>query len=83
MGVIIGVIVGYVMGAKAGEKGLEEIKQAWATIRASEEARDMVAGGLSMARDLLARGGEMLVDRLQSPAAGAGSTSGSALRPTG
>ena len=41
MGVIIGVIVGYVMGTKSGEQGLEELKDAWKTIRSSEEARDI------------------------------------------
>jgi hypothetical protein len=81
MGVIIGVIVGYVMGARSGEQGLEELKDAWKTIRSSEEARDIVAGGLSMASSLLARGGGMLAERLQ--AAGNGSASVSALRPTG
>ena len=49
MGVIIGVIVGYVMGTRSGDQGLTELKNAWNTIRSSEEARDIVAGGLSMA----------------------------------
>jgi hypothetical protein len=40
-----------------------------------------MAGGLSMASSLLARGGGMLAERLQ--AAGSGSASVSALRPTG
>ena len=44
MGVIIGVIVGYVMGTKAGDHGLEELKDAWHTIRSSEEAKDIIGG---------------------------------------
>jgi hypothetical protein len=81
MGVIIGVIVGYVMGTKAGEQGLEELKEAWKTIRSSEEARDIMAGGMAMAAGLISRGGGMLAERLQ--ATGNGSVSVSALRPTG
>ena len=81
MGVLIGVIVGYVMGAKSGEQGIEELKDAWATIRASEEAKALMAGGLSMAKGLLARGGSVLAERLQS--AGTGPSSATALRPTG
>jgi hypothetical protein len=81
MGVIIGVIVGYVMGAKSGDQGLEELKEAWATIRSSEEAKELMTGGLAMAASLVSRGGGMLVERLQ--ASGTGSTSVTALRPTG
>ena len=81
MGVLIGVIVGYVMGAKSGEQGIEELKEAWATIRASEEAKELLAGGLSMAASLITRGGEMLAERIQS--AGPSSSSVTALRPTG
>jgi hypothetical protein len=81
MGVIIGVIVGYVMGAKSGDQGLDELKEAWATIRSSEEAKDLVAGGLSMARSLITRGGGMLAERLQAASSGSGSVT--ALRPTG
>ena len=80
MGVIIGVIVGYVMGTRAGDRGLTELKDAWNTIRSSEEARDIMAGGLSMAAGFISRGGGMLAERLQS----SGSSSPvSALRPTG
>ncbi len=82
MGVIIGLIVGYVMGAKAGENELEELKEAWATIRGSEEAHDMMASGLAMARTLVGRGGQMLVERLQAGGGGDGAST-STLRPTG
>ncbi len=81
MGVLIGVIVGYVMGAKSGEQGIEELKDAWATIRSSDEAKELMAGGLSIAKGLLTRGGGMLAERLQS--AGNGSSSMTTLRPTG
>ena len=81
MGVIIGVIVGYVMGARSGEQGLEELKEAWTTIRSSDEARELIAGGLSMAASLISRGGDMLAARLQPTAGGA--TAVTALRPTG
>ncbi len=73
MGVFIGLIVGYIMGTKAGANELDELKEAWKSIRASEEAHDMMAGGLSMARGMLSKGGGLLAERL---AAGS-------LRPTG
>ena len=53
MGVVIGVIVGYALGSRAGPKAWPELEEAWKTIFTSEEVRDLVAGGLSMARDLL------------------------------
>ena len=81
MGVIIGVIVGYVMGTKSGDRGMEELKDAWKTIRASEEAKEIMVGGLSMAASLISRGGGLLAERLQ--AAGSSSSSVTALRPTG
>jgi hypothetical protein len=81
MGVIIGVIVGYVMGAKSGDQGLEELKEAWSTIRSSEEAKELMTGGLAMAASLISRGGTMVVDRLQ--ASGTASAPVTALRPTG
>lgn len=81
MGVIIGVIVGYVMGAKSGEQGLDELREAWATIRSSEEAKELMSGGLAMAASLISRGGGMLADRLQATAGSSGSVT--TLRPTG
>jgi hypothetical protein len=80
MGVIIGVIVGYVMGTRSGDQGLTELKNAWNTIRSSEEARDIVAGGLSMAAGFLSKGGGMLAARLQATS---GSAPAATLRPTG
>jgi hypothetical protein len=81
MGVIIGVVVGYVMGVKSGEQGLEELREAWATIKSSEEAKELLAGGLAMAASLVSRGGGMLAERLQATSNGSGSVT--ALRPTG
>jgi hypothetical protein len=51
MGTIIGVLVGYVLGTQSGKEGWQETKAAWATIRQSEELRDLLAGGVSLARD--------------------------------
>ena len=81
MGVIIGVIVGYVMGTKSGDRGLAELKDAWNTIRTSDEAREIMAGGLSMAASLISRGGGLLAERPQP--SGGSSSSVTALRPTG
>jgi hypothetical protein len=60
MGVVIGVMVGYALGSRAGSDAWPELEEAWKTIVASEEVRDLVSGGLSMARDLLGRRGELL-----------------------
>jgi hypothetical protein len=60
MGAAIGVVVGYLMGARAGEKGYEQLVDAWDTIRTSEEVRDILASGLMLARELAGRAAEML-----------------------
>ena len=64
MAAVIALIVGYVLGARAGEEGLEELKDAWQTISSSGEVKDLLAGGLSIARDIVSRGGGMLADRM-------------------
>ena len=68
MGAMVGVLIGYVLGTRAGEKGYEELRDAWKTIRSSDEVKDMVSGGFSIARGLLQRGTEMLATRLQQAA---------------
>jgi hypothetical protein len=60
MGVVIGVMVGYALGSQAGSDAWPELTEAWKTIVASEEVRDLVSGGLSMARDLVDRRGELI-----------------------
>ncbi|HZQ58095.1 MAG TPA: hypothetical protein VFA84_08670 [Acidimicrobiales bacterium] len=56
MGTIIGFVVGYVIGVRAGDKGWEELEGSLRTITSSPEVRDLVAGALSTARDLMAQG---------------------------
>lgn len=53
MGVIIGVVVGYAFGTRAGEKGWSELSESWKVIRNSEEVRDLVLGGVAVAREVL------------------------------
>ena len=60
MGVVIGVIVGYALGSQAGADAWPELEEAWRTILASEEVRDLVSGAVSIARDLLSRRAEFL-----------------------
>jgi hypothetical protein len=60
MGVVIGVVVGYALGSRAGQDAWPELEEAWKTIVASEEVRDLVSGGLSMARDIVVHRGEFL-----------------------
>jgi hypothetical protein len=67
MGAIVGVVIGYVLGTRAGEKGWDELREAWHTISTSDEVRDLVSGGLSMAGDLVRRGSALLAERLNPP----------------
>jgi hypothetical protein len=60
MGVVIGVLVGYAIGSKAGSDAWPELEDAWKTIFGSEEVRDLLSGGVSVARDLVSRRGEFL-----------------------
>ena len=60
MGVIIGVIVGFALGSRAGSEGWSEIEDAWHPISTSEEVRDFIAGGISIARDVLERRAEII-----------------------
>ncbi len=60
MGVVIGMLVGYALGSRAGSEAWPELEEAWKTILASEEVRDLVSGGVSIARDLLERRAEIL-----------------------
>jgi hypothetical protein len=65
MGAMVGFVIGYLVGTRAGEKGRSELLEAWQTIVNSEEVRDLVSGGLSMARDFVQHGSGMLAERLQ------------------
>jgi hypothetical protein len=60
MGVIIGVVVGYAFGAHAGEKSWSDVSEAWKVIRSSEEVRDLVVGGLSVASEVLKGSGRFV-----------------------
>ena len=60
MGVVIGVMVGYALGSRAGSEAWPELEEAWKTIVSSEEVRDLVSGGFSIARDLLSRRGDLI-----------------------
>jgi hypothetical protein len=66
MGTIFGVIIGYALGTRAGEKGWNEFYESWKVISSSDEVKDLVSGGFSIARDLLGRGSEMLAGALGS-----------------
>jgi len=69
MGTMIGFLLGYYLGVKAGPNGYEELQASWATITSSAEMRDLVSGGISVARDLLRQGGAIVAGRLADPVA--------------
>ena len=80
MGALFGFIVGYLLGTREGQRGYGEIKDAWHTIRTSDESRDLISRGLAGAMYFAQHGPAMLMDRLQPQPNG---ESSSALRPTG
>ena len=65
MGALVGFLLGYLYGTRVGQEGLEELVRSWEVISSSDEVRDLVAGGVSMARDLALHGRGMLADRIQ------------------
>jgi hypothetical protein len=69
MGMLLGFAAGYVLGARSGSDGLEDLRRAWKAIAASEEVRDLLAGGLSTARDMVSIGRQTLAQRL-APSSG-------------
>jgi hypothetical protein len=60
MGVIIGVVIGYALGSRAGPDAWTEFEDACRTIYTSEEVRDLAAGALSIARDLVEKRAELI-----------------------
>jgi hypothetical protein len=61
MGVVIGVLIGYAMGSRAGAGSWAEIEDAWNSITSSQEVKDLVSGGMSMAKDMVSRRADILV----------------------
>jgi hypothetical protein len=64
MGTMIGFAMGYMLGTRAGERGWEELRESWKTISTSGEMRDLLSGGLALARDLLRQGATLMAERL-------------------
>jgi hypothetical protein len=61
---MIGFVLGYVLGTRAGEQGWNDLLESWRTISSSDEVRDLLVGGLSIARDYVRQGAGMMADRL-------------------
>jgi hypothetical protein len=66
MGVILGVVIGYALGSRAGPDAWTELEEAWHTIYTSEEVRDLLAGGVSLARELVEKRAEVIAGILGS-----------------
>jgi hypothetical protein len=60
MGVIVGVLIGYALGSRAGPNAWTEFEEAWRTIYTSEEVRDLAAGALGIARELVEKRAEVV-----------------------
>ncbi len=67
MGTMIGVAVGYLIGSRMGTERAAELRDAWTTIKTSEEVRDQFGGGLRLVGGLVQRGMEMLAARVELP----------------
>ncbi len=72
MGAMIGFVLGYVLGTRAGEQGWNDLVESWRTISSSDEVRDILVGGLSIARDYLRQGAGIMADRLDRDEGGSG-----------
>ena len=72
MGAIVGVVIGYALGTRAGPEGWTDLKEAWKVISTSEEAKDLLAAGFSVARGPLGEGTELSAGALGSGEGGAG-----------
>ena len=72
MGAMIGFVLGYALGTRAGEQGWNDLVESWRTISSSDEVRDILVGGLSIARDYLRQGAGMMADRLDRDEGGSG-----------
>ena len=48
----VGIVIGYVLGTRAGDKGYEELRDAWKTITSVRRGPDMVIGGIALAGDM-------------------------------
>jgi hypothetical protein len=56
MGALIGFIVGYVLGTRAGDGGRVELEESLRAIQSSPEVRELVAGLLATAREVIGQG---------------------------
>lgn len=65
METLIGFMVGYVLGTRQGRDGLRAVRQSVEAIRNSPEARELLAGGVSvagsMAKQLLSGGAAPMI----------------------
>jgi hypothetical protein len=60
VGVILGVLIGYALGSRAGPDAWTELEDAWHTIATSEEVRDLLAGAVSIGRELIEKRAEVV-----------------------
>ena len=65
MGAFFAFIAGYVVGMRAGAQGYEELRDAWNTIRESDEVKELVSTGFAIAADLLSRGRDVVADQME------------------
>jgi hypothetical protein len=56
MATLIGFIVGYVLGTGAGDRGRAELEESLRAIQSSPEVRELAAGLLATARDMVGQG---------------------------
>jgi len=66
MRALMGFAMGYVLGAKAGPKGFEELKEAFFTILRSEEFKELMLAGTTLARDVAERGRGKLAEQMKA-----------------
>lgn len=66
MTTLLAFFVGFYLGSNAGKAGLTEVVDSIDTIRSSQEVKDLIEGGIAIAKDLIRKGGETLAERMSS-----------------
>lgn len=64
MGAIIGFVLGYAFGTRAGQNGWTQLIESWQRISSSEEFKELLTDGMSVAPEFLRHGAEVIVERL-------------------
>jgi hypothetical protein len=66
MGALVAFVAGYYVGTRVGPEGLEQLRDAWQTIRESEEVQELLSGGIAVLGDLVSRVTAVVTEEMDS-----------------